>query len=230
MVETSPSTPHTHLTGLQLDGRAAAVPRRLLWGQGALLGLALAAAVITFSFVAARALLAAPTAAAVRVRINITEVLAEAVTGYFGARERVVVIYTLREAGDSHQPASSVENRAVFNLSAGTRAYDLRPLAIDAAAGSAVQLEARLFALDPVYGDLRLLEADAAAAVASGHAALVGCVTHTLLAAHLDIIQRRGGSHRYSRLLPGECTAGAALPLAASPYRVSYSVDVSRAR
>lgn len=219
---------HTQLADPRPAGRATAAPGRLLWAQGALLGLALAAAVVASAFVAARALLAAP--AAVRVRVSITEVMAEAVTGYFGARERVVVIYTLREIGAGRQPASGVEGRAVFNLSAGARAYDLRPLAIDAAPGSAVRLEARLFALDPVYGDLRLLEADAAAAVAGGHAALVGCVTHTLLAAHLDIIQRRGSGPRYNRMLPGECTAGAARPLAASPYRVSYSVEVDSAR
>lgn len=228
MVEHPPYTSSTQLTGLQLGGRAAAAPDRLLWSQGALLGLTLAAAAMTLSFMVARTVLAAP--AGVRVRVSITEVLAEAVTGFFGARERVVMVYTLREIRADARPADSVEGRAVFDLSAGTRALDLRPLAMSAAPGSAVRFEARLFALDPVYGDLHLLDVDPARAIADGRAALVGCVTHTLAAADLHTLTLWGGSHQYGRMLPGQCTMGAALPLTASPYRVTYRVDAGRAQ
>lgn len=197
----------------------------LLWGRGVLLGLTLAAAVIALSFVVARVTLAAPLTA-VRVRLDITDVMAQAVTGHFGSRERVVVFYTLREIRIDHRPPSNVTRRAVFNLSANTHAYDLfSPVTLVVAPESAIFVDMRLYALDEYGSDLYMLETDPNRAIASGQAVLVGCVTHTLRPDELTVIVERGGSYPYGGL-PGTCTTGAALPVTASPYRVRYAVNV----
>jgi hypothetical protein len=229
MAEDSWQGSYSYPTGYQLGGRAApARPEPLPWGQGAALGLALALTVVVVSFVVARvALAAAP--ASTPVRFDIAEVVAQAVTGHFGVREQVVALYALRELRADYRPVASRKGRAVFTLAAGLRAFDLRsPIAIAAAPGSLIRLDVQLFALDPHHGDPDLLESDPGQAVASGQAALIGCITHTLSLAELDTIQRRGGSYQYDRMLPGVCTPGAALPVAESPYRVTYRVSVGR--
>jgi hypothetical protein len=230
MVEdTSYAAPRSS-TRLQLGGASAAHDQPLLWAHGVLLGFALAATVVTLSLSAARVLLTAPLAA-VRVRLDITEIMAEAVTGHFGSREQIVAIYTLREIRPDSHPASHDERRAIFNLSANTRAFGLfTPLTVIIAPGSAVYVDVRLFALDAIRGDVALLETDPGRAVASGSAVLVGCITHTLTDVELDTIRGRGSGYDYNRLLPGVCTTGAALPMTASPYRVSYRVEMSSAQ
>lgn len=226
MAAQTPYSPYS--TDYRIGGRMATptrAPEALPWRRGIALGLMLALMVIAGAFVVVRVALAAPVGAAARVRLDIVQLRAEDVTGRFGLRDQVVLVYTLRTAGGER-----VERRGAVTLSAGARTVAMPPqflaLMFDAPRDSLIYLTIHIYAVDPDRPVLDPLRGDLAQAVASGDSVLVGCVTDTLYPAEVDAILRGSGSYTYGPIVPGVCAPeGAAWTMTDTPYRITYRIS-----